>query len=422
MKWLPRAFRVNLGCPPGWKLTRAVSEGIGDPEVTQHLRDCARCAMEVEGLRKLSAVAPGFPKPGEMSDESRRAISARLLGVAPGPARRAKSRAALILVGAVGAAAVVVLLVGRTPRHAAVTTGAKDPAVAMTRSRASIRAIGAARFARIQEPPDDVVQLEEGTIVLEVSPIPHGERFRVRTTDAEVEVRGTRFQVSAAGGGLLAVSVAQGRVEVRSPGGGHVVLEPGDEWVRGAPINAGPPIGPSAVVGVHAPFGTPDISAPTGVQASSPPSIGPIAEDSIQRRRPPPVEPSAKQPAPAAQASFDRAWSLLRRDEPKRAAALFAEVERFGQGSGIAEDALYWRAVAIARAGDAPEAKRLFGEFLARFPRSSRGGEAATALGWLLLADGDSGAARRAFEQATGDLSPTVRASASDGLRRATQP
>ena len=243
-------------------------------------------------------------------------------------------------------------------------------------------------------PPDDVVRLDEGTIVLEVAPLLRGERFRVLTRDAEVEVRGTRFQVSAAGGELLAVSVSHGRVEVRSPGGGHAVLEAGDEWVRGAPGSGGA-----------------STAEPTTHPASGRTHPAAVAL---------PARPSSPAGPPAARASFDCAWSLLRQGDPKGAAALFAEVERLARGKGIAEDALYWRAVAIARAGDGGEARRLFGDFLARFPGSPRAGEAATALGWLLLDSGDPSAARGAFERATADPSPTVRASALDGIRRAT--
>jgi TolA-binding protein len=117
--------------------------------------------------------------------------------------------------------------------------------------------------------------------------------------------------------------------------------------------------------------------------------------------------------------SFDRAWSLLRQGHARDAAALFAEVERDARDAGTREDALYWRAVATARTGDAAEAKRLFVDLLKRFPRASRTGQAATALGWLLLDGGDTAAAARAFERAINDESPAIRASAAEGLRRA---
>ena len=230
--------------------------------------------------------------------------------------------------------------------------------------------------------------------MLEVAPLPRGERFRVLTRDAEVEVRGTRFQVSAASGELLAVSVTHGRVEVRSPGGGHAVLEG-------------------------------ETSGCVARRARGPRRRLNGSQNLRSREHPAAVEPPVTRSAPAAQVPFDRAWALLRQGDPQQAAALFAQVEMLAQGRGIAEDALYWRAVAIARTGDAREARRLFGDFLARFPASPRAGEAATALGWLLLDSGDASAARGAFERASGDPpSPTVRASSQsfDGLRRATKP
>ena len=93
---------------------------------------------------------------------------------------------------------------------------------------------------------------------------------------------------------------------------------------------------------------------------------------------------------------------------------------RVARDAGTREDALYWRAVATARTGDAAEAQRLFVDLLKRFPRASRSGQAATALGWLLLDGGDTAAAARAFERAINDQSPAIRGSAAEGLRRAT--
>jgi TolA-binding protein len=112
----------------------------------------------------------------------------------------------------------------------------------------------------------------------------------------------------------------------------------------------------------------------------------------------------------------------LRQGDARRAAALFAEVERTSGDSDIVEDALYWRSVATARAGDRPAARALFESFLRFFPASSRTGAAATALGWLYFENAQNDKARQAFERAMGDPSPAVRASARDGLRRASAP
>jgi TolA-binding protein len=356
---------------------------------------------------------------------ARREIAARLLTTGPGaPVAQAWRRA---VAGAAAAAVVIAAVVlgvrGRVhqPRTASVAASAPAaaapapgqtaaapaarharggleaaraaaPAAALGPSRAAIRAIGAARFTRVQTAPDDVVRLDHGAIVLEVSPLAAGERFRVRTDDAEVEVRGTRFEVSADEGKLMAVSVSSGRVEVRSPDGGHVVLEPGDEWVRGAEQPAG---GTRAPTPAHA---TPPRAAAARANVRTPP------------------------PRQAAPPSFVRAWSLLRQGSAREAAALFAEVERTAADPGIAEDALYWRAVATTKAGERAQAEALFERFLRSFPSSSRAGEAAAALGWLYVDSGQLVEARRAFERAADDPSAAVRTSARDGLRRAAGP
>jgi TolA-binding protein len=130
--------------------------------------------------------------------------------------------------------------------------------------------------------------------------------------------------------------------------------------------------------------------------------------------------PAARDERPLVELpSFGHAWALLRSGDTKAAAAEFAEVERLAHGRDIEEDALYWRAVAVGRDGDAAGARTLLAAFLDRFPSSSRAGEAAAALGQLLLDAGDRRGARQAFERAARDPSPRVRAAAQDGLAHA---
>jgi TolA-binding protein len=378
-----------MNCPAGWVLTRHVSGESLDASLETHLSSCVRCAAECASLRNLTAQARNvFVPPTEMNPTARRTIAVRLLAAKPESRFRLTWWRGFVFAGA---AALVIVGVGLGRRGhapprvelaaARVDRAAPPEAPAPPASRARIRAIGSARFTRVQAPPDDVVRLDHGVITLEVARLLAGERFRVRTDDGEVEVRGTRFQVSAFEGKLTAVSVFSGRVEVRAPGGNHVVLEPGDEWVREAADVAGPHA-KTVAVRHHA------------AVDSSPP------------------------PAKAVRASFDQGWSLLREGDAKGAAQLFAELERtVGQGD-MAEDALYWRAVATAKAGDRAEAALLFERFLGRFPISSRAGKAAVALGWLYIESGRSADARRAFERAGNDPSPAVQASARQGLER----
>jgi hypothetical protein len=396
--WLARGRR----CPPVWKLTRAASAEPRDPEVEKHLAACAACAAELATLRELAAEARDLPAPPSMSDESRAAISARLLTAPPErpPGKTAPARGAIVVTAVAATVTLAIAVVvapivrrGASPEEQA--SAGRTPGVAGTTasaprtSRASIRAIGNARFFRAQPPPDEIVRLDDGRIELDVIPLAAGERFRVVTDHGEVEVRGTSFEVLASNRSLRSVSVSRGRVEVRS-GGGLSVLDAGDRWEQGPPPAPAP---------------------------------GPTATEAPPARRLPAPKPRANQRASAVESAlFDRAWSALRAGNAGDAAATFADLERRAGGHAIEEDALYWRAVSVARTKESASAGLLFREFLRRFPGSSRRGEAAVALGWILLDAENVSEARHAFEQALSDPAASVRDSAAEGIRRTTPP
>jgi TolA-binding protein len=386
---------------------------------------CERCSAEYRALQALAQDAKAAaPVPDALSREARIEIGARLrtLASAPDPARarpgRSGGRTLIWLVLAVPAIAAAILWTGRHADHAVISRG--DLEAPIGDSRATILAIGPARFSRAQFQPDEIVRLDEGEIELEIAPLRAGERFRVVTDDGEVEVRGTRFKVAVIDHHLVAVHVWKGKVEVRSSGGAQAILGPGDDWVREEQ-----PIAPPAARETAAPP-PPQVADETSPRRApahrSPPSIRRHAK----ARRIAAVTP-APRPLPAARderplvelPSFGHAWALLRSGDTKAAAAEFAEVERLAHGRDIEEDALYWRAVAVGRDGDAAGARTLLAAFLDRFPSSSRAGEAAAALGQLLLDAGDRRGARQAFERAARDPSPRVRAAAQDGLAHA---
>ncbi len=425
MSWLARLARP--GCPPGWKLTRAVSEAA-DPRTEWHLIRCERCSAEFRALQELAQDARvAAPLPEKLSREAREGIGARLrtlvAATAADRARRERAtRRGLIWVALlVPTVATVIFWMSRHTDHvvvADVRLEAPSPGMPMAigDTRATIRAIGPAHFSRAQFQPDEIVRLDDGELELEIAPLHAHERFRVVTDDGEVEVRGTRFKVSVIDHHLAAVHVWKGLVEVRSSGGAQAMLAPGDDWVREASPAATPPVAEPAAPAV---VREPDDSRRPRVKRRSLAAGGHHTEVIAA------VVPSPK-PLPAARdqrpmtglPSFGHAWSLLRSGDAKAAAEEFAEVERLAHGRDIEEDALYWRAVAVERTGDSAGARTLFAAFLDRFPSSSRAGEAAAALGGLLLDAGDRQGARLAFERAARDPSPQVRASAQDGLRR----
>ena len=380
-------------CPPGWKLTRAVTE-IPESLLANHLRRCERCAAELEALRELLVqTRVAFAEPEPMSEGERDTISLHLLAETPRPRREkrtlSKAMAAVVTLAAAGALLVIAVHDHKTPPRSQTVT-----------SHASVRAMGQATFSRVQAPPDELLRVDEGTIDLEVSPLVGTERFRVLTADAEVEVRGTSFRVVAHDRKLMAVTVFRGRVEVRPFGGGVAVLDAGDSWARGKPeLEEGSPTAQGSTAAPH--------------PLNRPPPVGPGSEPA-----PSPSRARRSDRKESAGQSFDRAWALLRGGEAKAAADAFGEVARLAPGSALEEDALYWRAVSTARAQDRPAAARLFGEFLDRFPSSSRAGEAAVALGWIRVDEGHLDDARALFKLGARDPAPEVRASAEDGLRR----
>lgn len=387
MSLLARMVQLSGRCPPAWKVTRAVSEPGREPEVMSHLDSCVRCAGQYQAHRDLVIRMRALPGSGGLSAESRGAIAANLWTAKP-PSRIAQRLRRSLLIAAIPAAAAIALGIAALrqpqPRERPSPGGVRTS----PSSLATIHSFGTARYTRTQAAPDEIVRLYDGRISLDITPLHPNERFRVVTDDAVVEVRGTSFELSALAGRLVAASVTRGRVEVKV-GNGFAVLDPGDRWEMASP---------------------PVASLPTVAPPPPPPARTPARRPS----RPAQPRPSTE----VERAMFARGWSSLRTGKAAEAAAAFAELEERAAGSSLEEDALYWRAVAEARRHDEALAARLFGDFLKRFPSSGRRGEAATALGWLLLHANDVAGARRAFEIAADDPSPMVRSSAREGLQR----
>jgi TolA-binding protein len=235
------------------------------------------------------------------------------------------------------------------------------------------------------------VRLVDGTLTVQVEPLARGERFRVVTAGGEVEVVGTAFDVTAEGDRLVGVRVMHGVVRVKDAGGRTQVLEAGDLWQPAARRDAvliGPPAPEPAL--------EPARPAPRQIQ---------------KQIDPPPPAPGRSE----GQKAFDDAWSALRAERFDEAAGAFARAAATGAGR-MAEDAGYWQAVALARAGQSAKAARAFESFLGAWPGSTRAGEASAMLGWILFDARDYQGAARRFRAAVTDPSARVRKSAADGL------
>ena len=406
-------------CPTAAELAAAFTDGPSS-ELERHLAGCGSCAREWAATAHVVGTYRTLPwqdEPAARIEEQRTALLARAALGRPAATRRW----AWWTASALAAAAVVMMAVG---------LHRPTPGLAV-RYHGTLTSHGPALFTRMSARPDEIVTLVNGTLAVEVSPLGRGERFRVATTDAEVEVRGTAFEVSAEAGRLLAVRVWHGRVEVRPAISAAVVLGAGETWTRpGVAIElaARPsrPDGPSALAlaseANHGQAPSPAVTA-TAVGAPAARRADRRAGSPRVSAGSPPLATSDAASPTLAEAAIDpstlayqEAWSALRAGDHAGAARGFERVVAIAPRSPLVEEAWYWRAVALARSHQDPEARMALAAFLEHYPTSPRAGPAAAMLGWLVFDAGDLDGAEARFVLAAGDAAPAVRESAQQGL------
>jgi hypothetical protein len=308
-----------------------------------------------------------------------------------------------------------------------------------------ITALGPASYERAHDWPDFVVHLTDGHVEVRVGTLAADERFRVVTGDAEVEVRGTSFEVRAEHDRLRAVRVQVGRAEVRVQDPQVVVLAAGESWTataiaRAELVPAGPATAePATSVAVapptiattppratvtppHVTTKTPHAMATTSHDAAPLPQTAAAPAAAATTTSPVvPTRPDAvvRRPAPSSlpgEADFRAGWAALRANDAGAAAGKFDTACVAALHTALGEDACFWAGAAAKRANDPTRARTAIDLFIASFPASSRVGEASAMLGWILLDAGDSRDAETAFHRAEQDRVPRVRDSAAKGL------
>ncbi len=387
-----------MTCPSSHVLSRAL-DGVLEEVLVEHLAACASCTAELAATRDLIAVARevGRPLPSATRREEVRTMllaagrSAEALADATQPRRTRRIALAGASIAVAAAVAIVVLAQGPdTAPH----------------GHATVTPVGTARYLAVASSPDETVWLFDGSIDVEVAPLHASERFRVRLAGAEIEVHGTRFIATARAGTLASVDVAHGIVEVRS-GTGSVLLRVGESWHAPAPIlTATTTPRPSPV--------TPAIEAPPAKRSP----IRRAKTTAIAIPTAPPVA-AAVESLPQERA-YDAGWAALRTGRFGDSAREFLRVYVLDPDGPLAEDATYWRAVALARTDQTAQAMAAFRELLDRYPRSPRFGEASTMLGWLLVGANQRTEAARRFRAAIADPNPAVSHSARAGLEAVT--
>ena len=352
-----------------------------------------------DDLVRLGKLIDATPRPSEQLDELRTAILAGAPARPPVASRRVVWTG--VLCGCAVAAALALYVVPRVLGGGGpAPTGARQRPVAAHAHahapvfRAEIAPQPGAAFSHQTPQPDEQIRLADGTLAIEVAPLAADQRVRVMVGDAEVESRGAGFDVVVARDRLVSVAVRRGRVEIRPSGRPAVFLASRERWDASTTST-----GANAVLAPPAPR-----RRPARFSRIHPASV-----------EPPPAAPRAT--APPAERAYEQAWRALRGGDPADAAAEFERAVAADRDGALAEDATFWGAVALGRAGRSAGATRALTRFLARYPASPRAEEASAMLGWLLLDDGDLEAAEARFAVAVNARAQPVRDSARAGLR-----
>jgi TolA-binding protein len=381
---------MDPGCPSDDELSAALAGGA-DAGVAAHVATCARCRGRQEALRVAIALARELPErlpEGGRRDE----VRASLLAKAAREPVRVRGPVRWIASAVVAsAAAMFALWLGH----------ARQPWEA-PRSRVVVVGGEGARYEMATPPPSETIRLWEGRIDLDVQPLGPRDRVRVQVGDGEVEVRGTRFQVTARDDRLESVEVTHGRVEVRHAGALAAVLGAGQTWRPPAP-GAAPALAP------------PPIAAETRAPALEPSRAERTHEPRARSRAIDVGVERALRPT-RQEVLYDDAWDALRARRFDAAAKGFARVLAESRSGPLADEAAFWGATALARGGETAKARDAFRELLLAYPRSARRGEASAILGWLLVDAHQPEEAEPLFRAAAADPHANVRASAREGL------
>lgn len=415
--------RARAHCPSFEAISRAFS--AGDPGLLgPHLSRCASCGSawrDLEAIKRAGQAlpwqAPSDERAAQLEDEL--LIRARA-EVVDRDRRDRRLRAAALGAGVALAAGILVAVLWLSPDRSTPEWPADPPPIAETSpliappppalappvvapvQRGTIRPRGGAKFehfTRHAAAPglraDEVVHVAAGTVQVDVAPLARDERFRVVTLDAEVEVRGTSFEVEVEQDRLIAVRVTSGLVEVRPRDGAPRMLSAGQSWRHDEPE--------AVAVVEEKPVEKPVVVPVEDLRVEAPPA----AEI-------PDATPAIPEPAPnESELAFEAGWELLKNGDAAGAAEKFAAID---DGGALSEDAMYWRAVALARAKKYDEAEATMRSFLDRFSSSVRAGEVSVMLGRRLLDRGAFGEARLRFSAAQSDPSSRVRKAAETGL------
>ena len=377
---------------------------LGDKEtasLARHQKSCAECRELEADLRELAALGRLAGDLPERTALDHRRERLALLREAAGPRRAASTSSPMRLMMLAAAVLATVFLM----RVAFIGIGGVDgepgaPADSRLASSEAIDAnltavvVGTAgsryerRFDRAATGRVHRVRLHSGTVSLSVEPLDEDERLVVTTLDAEVEVRGTLFSVTARAGLLTSVEVIEGRVEVRRGQDARIVAagerwdgevlvtgdggpdreeSPGDDAGATAAV---PSVAPRSPRAATAAIGSEPVAAPTAPQDAE--STADVSE--------PPAPPHEEQNTPTepsvASRDFAAALGELENGRYGQARAAFDRFRRDHGGDPRVEDADFLAIVALQRADRHAAAAQAARAYLRNHPKGARRAEA----------------------------------------------
>jgi TolA-binding protein len=396
---------------PGALEIEAARDGRGEnpAAVSEHAAACSSCQKVWDELEAVARITRELPT-DEVSSAEARELADRFLLALDHPREQAPRRrwtwmlAAAAVVVVVAGTAVAYFRRGPTPgpreAGAVVADGGGAP-----RIRSQVFAAPDTDYRELSSSQGVMIRLREGTVICDVEHLPPGHRYRVAVGDAEIEVRGTVFEVSAADDRLRLVKVIRGTVEVRPAGRPAVRIVAGEAYRPAAVAEA--PASPREAT--PSPGAAPTRPFDAGVAGVA--SAAPAGESAA----PPPAAPHHS-PRRAEATPFREAMERMVRGEFAAAAELFAAEGR-RPGSRFREDALFWEGVVRARAGQVRGAIEVLDRFLKAHPRSVRVGEARIIMAGQLRRHGRVAQAIEQLRAASADPSPDTRRRAQAGLR-----
>jgi TolA-binding protein len=187
--------------------------------------------------------------------------------------------------------------------------------------------------------------LESGTITITVRKQLAEERFLVVLPDGEIEVRGTRFEVTVNNALTRSVRVFEGVVALRRAASDERVLRANDTW---------------------------SLDEPARTASASPSTASPLPSVRVATSTAPTASPAA-----ATEAEYAAAMTAFRTQSWAAAARRFGAFAAAHPNAPEVEDAAFLQASALAHAGRADDAAATAERFLASYPRSFHARDAA---------------------------------------------